>query len=226
MAEGRWPTGIPALDRLLGGGLETDSLTEVYGEGGSGKTVFCVALAVRALSEGRWVLYVDTEGLSPHRLAASAASLPPAALERLLVVRPANLEAQRAAVHRATILAADAQRPVALIVLDSATHYYRLARTEEDEDEARRALAEQIGDLAHAAFTHDLPVVFTNQVYQSRRENTIEPLGGSFLNHAAKTILRFERAAGDRRRIVLVKHRSQEEGSVELRITDRGMVAP
>ncbi len=224
MTEGRWPTGIPTLDRLLGGGLETDSLTEIYGEGGTGKTVFCLALAVRSLSEGKWVLYIDTEGLSPHRLASAAADLAPGALERLLVVRPPDLESQRTAVHRAAILAADARRPIGLIVLDSATHYYRLARTEDDEDETRRALAEQIGDLAHAARAHDLPVLLTNQVYQSRRENTIEPLGGSFLNHAAKTILRFERGMGDHRRIVLVKHRAQPEGAVEVRITHQGML--
>lgn len=223
MSEGHWPTGIPALDHLLGGGLETDSLTEVYGEGGTGKTIFCLALAVRALREGTWVLYVDTEGLSPHRLAATAGTMAPATLEHLLVVSPPDLEAQRRAVHRASVLAADPERPVGLVVLDSATHHYRLARTETDEDDARRALAEQIGDLAHLAREHDLPIVFTNQVYQSRRDNTIEPLGGTFLNHAAKTILRFERGEGDHRRVVVVKHRSRPEGSVDLRITDRGI---
>ena len=44
------------------------------------------------------------------------------------------------------------------------------------------------------------------------RDGTLEPVGGSFLNHAAKTILRFDRLAGDRRRVVLMKHRSLPEG--------------
>lgn len=220
---GRWPTGYAPLDRLLGGGLETDSITEVYGEGGTGKTVWCLALSVRALAEGRWVLYVDTEGVSPHRLASTAAGLPEGSLERLLVVSPSNLVEQSRAVERAALLASDPVRPVGLVVLDSATHFYRLARTEEDEDDARRELAEQIGRLVHTARAYDVPVVVTNQVYQSRKEGTVEPLGGSFLNHAAKTILRFERGGGDHRRIVLVKHRSNPPGAVDFRITGSGI---
>ncbi|MGI0054790.1 MAG: DNA repair and recombination protein RadB [Thermoplasmata archaeon] len=223
MLDGRWPTGIASLDALLGGGLETDSITEIYGEGGTGKTIFCLALALRSVREDRYVIYIDTEGLSPHRLAATAGDAPAAAVDRLLVVSPPDLEAQRRAVHRAGVMASDPERPIGLVVLDSATHYYRLARTESDEDEARRSLAEQIGDLAHLAREKEVPVLLTNQVYQSRREGTVEPLGGSFLNHAAKTILRFERGIRDHRRIVLVKHRARPEGSVEVRITDGGI---
>lgn len=223
VTEGRWPTGIPVFDALLGGGLDTDSLTEVYGEGGTGKTIFALALTVHALSEGRWVLYLDTEGVSPHRLAASATGLTPQDLERLLVVAPKDLQAQGRAVSRAAILARGAERPVGLIVLDSATHYYRLARTEEDEDEARRALTEQIGELASVARTREIPVLFTNQVWRSIREGTLEPLGGSFLNHAAKTILRFDRLEGDRRRAVLLKHRALAERFADFRITEHGL---
>ena len=223
MTEGRWPTGIPAIDALLGGGLECDSLTELYGEGGTGKTVFALALSVRALTEGRWVLYIDTEGVSPHRLAATATGLPHEAMDRLLVVAPKDLEAQGRAVARAAALARGAERPIGLVVLDSATHYYRLARTEEDEDEARRALTEQIGQLASTARSREIPVLFTNQVWRSLREGTLEPLGGSFLNHAAKTILRFDRLDGDRRRAVLLKHRDLPERSTVFRITEHGI---
>lgn len=223
MTEGRWPTGIPAIDDLLGGGLETDSLTEIYGEGGTGKTVFALALAIRALRENHWVFYIDTEGVSPHRLAATASGLPPEALERLLVVAPKDLAAQGRAVAQVAALARGGERPVGLVVLDSATHFYRLARTEADEDEARRALAEQIGQLASTARSVEVPVLFTNQVWRNVRDGTLEPLGGSFLNHAAKTVLRFDRLEGDRRRAVLVKHRALRERATEFRITEHGV---
>lgn len=223
MTEGRWPTGIPAIDRLLGGGLETDSLTEIYGEGGTGKTVFVLALAVRALREGRWVLYIDTEGVSPHRLAATAAGLPREAMDRLLVVAPTDLVAQGRAVAHASVLARTGERPVGLLVLDSATHFYRLARTEADEEEARGVLMEQVGALASLARGREIPVVFTNQVWRSLRDGSLEPLGGSFLNHAAKTILRFDRLPGARRRVVLLKHRALPEGMTEFTITADGV---
>ena len=44
--------GIASVDRLLGGGLETDCVTEIYGEGGSGKTLFCLEVAVRVARSG------------------------------------------------------------------------------------------------------------------------------------------------------------------------------
>jgi RecA/RadA recombinase len=51
MVPDRLATGIASVDRLLGGGLETDSVTEVYGEGGSGKTLFCLEVAQRVARE-------------------------------------------------------------------------------------------------------------------------------------------------------------------------------
>jgi DNA repair protein RadB len=69
----------------------------------------------------------------------------------------------------------------------------------------------------------EIPVLFTNQVWRNVRDGTLEPLGGSFVNHVAKTVLRFERLTGARRRVVLVKHRSRPEGAAEFRITSTGL---
>lgn len=39
-------TGSKALDQLLGGGIETGSITEIFGEFRTGKTQLCHTLAV------------------------------------------------------------------------------------------------------------------------------------------------------------------------------------
>lgn len=59
------------MDVLLGGGIETGSITEVFGEFRTGKTQLCHTLCVTAQrpldqggAEGR-VIYVDTEGMEP-----------------------------------------------------------------------------------------------------------------------------------------------------------------
>lgn len=61
-------TGSNDLDVLLGGGIETGSITEIFGEFRTGKTQLCHTLCVTAQrpldqggAEGR-VIYVDTEG--------------------------------------------------------------------------------------------------------------------------------------------------------------------
>jgi DNA repair protein RAD51 len=61
-------TGSKELDNLLGGGIETGSLTEIFGEFRTGKTQLCHTLCVSCQrpmdqggAEGR-ALYIDTEG--------------------------------------------------------------------------------------------------------------------------------------------------------------------
>jgi DNA repair protein RadB len=223
MAEERLSTGIASVDRLLGGGLETDSVTEIYGEGGSGKTLFCLEVALRVAREGRWVFYVDTEGVSVDRLSAMAGPDLERLLKRFLLSAPKNLEEETKAVTTAGAMAREGKRPVGLIVVDSATFFYRLSLAGSDEDDARQALSLAVADLVVTSLAARTPVLITNQVWRSVRDGTLEPLGGSFLNHAAKTILRFDRLSGPRRRVVLVKHRSLPEGSAEFRIAATGL---
>ncbi|MCI4368468.1 MAG: AAA family ATPase, partial [Thermoplasmata archaeon] len=198
------PTGIASVDALLGGGLEMDGLTELYGEGGSGKTLFCLQVATRVALADRWVFYIDTEGVSVDRLESVSGGQVDQVLRRMLLSTPPTLAAQTEAVRTACQLARDGRRPCGLIVLDSATFYYRLTLSGSDEDEGRAALTEELAELLSTALTAHVPVLFTNQVWRSLKEGTLEPLGGSFVNHVAKTIIRLDRLPGAARRTVLV----------------------
>jgi DNA repair protein RadB len=223
MPADRCPTGVGPIDELLSGGLETDGLTELYGEGGSGKTLVCLEAATRLALADRWVCYIDTEGVSVDRLEAIAHGHVEQVLQRLLLATPKSLAEQTTAVTSACTLARDGKRPVGLIVLDSATFYYRLTLSGDDEDAGRQALGRELAELVATAIGSHVPVLFTNQVWRNQRTGDLEPLGGSFVNHAAKTILRVDRLSGARRRAVLVKHRSLPEGSAEFRITPTGL---
>jgi len=72
-------TGSKDLDALLGGGVETGSLTEIFGEFRTGKTQLCHTLCVTSQlpldqggGEGK-AMYIDTEGtFRPQRLVAIA----------------------------------------------------------------------------------------------------------------------------------------------------------
>ncbi|XP_068004621.1 DNA repair protein RAD51 homolog 1 isoform X2 [Melanerpes formicivorus] len=72
-------TGSKELDKLLQGGVETGSITELFGEFRTGKTQLCHTLAVtcqlpidRGGGEGK-AMYIDTEGtFRPERLLAVA----------------------------------------------------------------------------------------------------------------------------------------------------------
>ena len=71
----RCTTGSKRLDEALGGGVETQALTEFIGEYGSGKTQLCLMLSVTAqlpFGEGGLngnVAFIDTEGtFMPERI--------------------------------------------------------------------------------------------------------------------------------------------------------------
>jgi len=221
----RLATGIPSVDALLGGGLETDSVTEIFGEGGSGKTLFCLEVAARVARASRWVFYIDTEGVSLERLRAIGGNDFDRLLGRLLLSAPKDLAEEGRAVATACALARGGRRDVGLLVVDSATSYYRLALSSPDEDSARETLAFAVADLVAAARARGIAVLLTNQVWRNPRDGSLEPLGGSFLNHAAKTILRFDRREGPLRTVVLLKHRSRPEGSATFRITSTGLAS-
>ncbi|MGA7923234.1 MAG: hypothetical protein WCA77_04585, partial [Thermoplasmata archaeon] len=68
-----------------------------------------------------------------------------------------------------------------------------------------------------------IPVLFTNQVWRNVQDGRLEPLGGTFVSHVAKTIVRFDREEGPRRRVTLVKHRSLPAATAEFEITTTGV---
>jgi DNA repair protein RadB len=113
---------------------------------------------------------------------------------------------------------------VELVVLDSATGFYRLQRTEQDEGEALRAVGRQLAHLLSLARKHDVAVAFTNQVFTDPDGDRSKGLGGHTLNHWSATVVRVERFRGGNRRATLEKHRARPAGeSVRFQITGQGL---
>ena len=64
------PVKCEAVDDLMSGGVKPECTYEVYGEFGSGKTQFCLALTVEAIARGDNVVWVDCEDtFKPNRVA-------------------------------------------------------------------------------------------------------------------------------------------------------------
>src|SRR5215831_16428083 len=90
---GRRGSGIPALDRLLGGGWPRAALCELTGRRSSGRTAILYAALARALAAGEAAALVDVGGGLDPRYALAAG----VALSRLLWVRCAADLAAKAA---------------------------------------------------------------------------------------------------------------------------------
>jgi DNA repair protein RadB len=218
---GKIPLGISCLDELTGGGLESEVISEIYGEGGAGKTNLSMQFAISTIREGGQVLYLDTEGFSVERflqISGGDASF----ADGLILYRVSSLEDQDLAILRIPKIL-EKSRKIKLIIIDSFTEYFRL---ETSGDPASRAAGfqKELSSLAASALKFKVPVLLTNQIYQSPDSGDLHPFGGYVIDHVMKAIFRVEKTRDGKRKLVVIKHRSIKEGTFkEFRITEFGL---
>ena len=216
--------GCPSLDELLGGGVETSTVTELFGEAGSGKTNACLQLARNVVQTGKKVIYIDTEGVSMERLAQMCGEKEDfeKAAQDILFFQPTDFEQQDDAIKKAESLSGNTV-DVGLIVVDSMTLFYRVNLGTEFSSESRMRLGRQANTLSIIAREREIPVVITAQVYHDPETSMVHPVGGHFIKHTAKAIIKLEKLPKGIRRARVIKHRSIPSGREALfRIADEG----
>lgn len=215
------PTGAKPIDDLLGGGFETGTVTQIYGEPASGKTNICLQLAVETIRAGKLVIFIDTEGFSIERFSQIAGADAHELARHVIIFSPLSFEEQFAAIKDAEKLI---QQNVGLIILDSATAYYRVEREGKDGIRPMQELASQMTALLGMARKHGIAVVITNQIYTDIENEEFRAAGGKWLEHISKAIVELKRSGPGKRVAVLKKHRSRPEGeTVEFTITGKGV---
>ena len=214
----RIPLGCPQFDRLLGGGIETGSVTLLYGEAGAGKTNVCLQIARNIASKGEKVAYIDTEGLSSDRLSQVFVGQEEN-IKNLLIFQVHSFEEQSDRIDKIEKLAAAGS--ISLVVIDSLTMFYRLNH---DDSRTRNEFIRQTEVLLNTARQHEIAILVTSQVYSNLNTGGVEFLGGHALHHNAKTIIRLDKRFDGRREAVIMKHRSLPEGRyVNYRIVASGI---
>jgi DNA repair protein RadA len=232
---GKITTGVKDLDDLIGGGVETEAITETYGRFASGKSQLGFQLAVNVqLPKDKGgldgaVLFIDTEGtFRPERIEqiAKAAGIDPKkALENMIVVRAITTEQQILTIERADKLIVE--KNIKLIIVDSLMSLFR------SEFVGRGALNERQGKinqhlhkLQMLADKYKLAIYITNQVMDNPGilfGDPTTPIGGNILAHAATTRLYLKKSKEEKRIVRLVDSPSMPEGECVMKITTMGM---
>jgi len=217
----RLTSGCEVIDDLLGGGFETGVVTQLFGAAGTGKTNICLQLIIECVKSGKKVIFIDSEGFSPERFEQIAGNAAATIARDVIVYEPINLAQQYSSIKELDKIV---KENVGLVVLDSATTFYRLALENDGNISLRRELANQIAHLHRIARKYDIAVVITNQVYTEIDSGELCPVGGTMIEHLSKAIIKLERIGTGRRRFVIRKHRSRPEGvSCEFMITQAGV---
>ncbi len=206
------------LDHLLNGGIESKSITEVYGEAGSGKTNLCLQLSRECANNGKKVAYIDSEGVSLERLNQLLNGYNHKdILSKIIFFQPLSLTDQEEIIRKIIKI-----RDIELIILDTFNLFYRLI-LEDEEKPSFRSLNRQITDLQLASIKKNIYVIITGQVY-SVENNDVKPFAGKGIEHIAKTIIKLEKIGISKRQATLIKHRSLPEGKKAIfTITSTGL---
>jgi len=207
-------TGSKELDKLLCGGIETGSITEMFGEFRTGKTQLCHTLCVTCQlplenggGEGK-ALYIDTEGtFRPKRLVSMAEKYglnPSDVLDNVAYARAYNTDHQTQLLIQASAMLAESR--FALVVVDSATALYRTDYSGRGELSARQMhLARFLRSLLRIADEFGVAVVITNQVVAQVdgsamfQQDPKKPIGGNIMAHASTTRLSLRKGRGNTR---------------------------
>ena len=206
------------LDDILNGGMERNSVTEIYGEPGSGKTNLCLQASRECAASDKKVAYIDSVGVSLERLKQICENKDcNTILSNILFFNPSTFEEQEQMIQDALKI-----KDLDLIVVDTFNSFYRLM-LEDDEKFADRSLNRQITELQIAANEKNIFVLIIGQVY-STENNDVKPFGGRVIERMVKTIIKLEKLNRGKRQATLIKHQSQPKGKKAIfSITSEGL---
>jgi DNA repair protein RadA len=224
------------LDELVGGGLESQTITEFYGEYGVGKSILCHQLAVNAqlpIEQGGLnggALYVDTENtFRPEWIVRMAGPLgldPETVGKNIIYSEAFNSDHQILILEKADKIIQD--NNIKLIIVDSLTGHFRseyLGR--EMLAERQQKLNSHMHRLVRLARAFNAVAVVTNQVMSKPDAffaSGVEPVGGHIVAHTSHTRIFLRRATGGPVRIArLVSSPYLPEGERIFKITEEGI---
>ncbi len=231
-------TGSKELDNLLGGkGVETQSITEVFGKFGSGKSQLAFQLAVNVQLprdqgglEGH-ALIIDTENtFRPRRIIelANARGLNPNdVLKRIHVARAFSTDHQILLAEKIPEFIEEHKVPIRIIIVDSLMSLFR------SEFIGRGTLADRqqklnkhLHMLQRMADRFNCAVFLTNQVLARPDVFFGDPTaaaGGNVLAHASTYRIYLRKSRGDKRIARLIDSPCLPDGECIFRVTERGI---
>lgn len=233
---GKISTGSEKLDELLGGGIETRTLTEMFGGFGSGKSQMAFQLSVsvqKSKEEGginKGCVFIDTENtFRPERIkqiAENSGMDPEEVLENIFIARAYNSDHQILLVNEVNKIMEE--NDIGLLILDSLTSHFRADYTGRGKlAERQQKLNRHLHELQRISEVNNVAVFLTNQVMSKPNVlfgDPTEAIGGHILHHATSFRLYVRKGKGETRICKLVDSPHQPEGEAPFKITEAGII--
>ena len=236
-------TLVPELDELLGGGMETQAITELYGEFGSGKSQIVHQMAVNVqLPEDQGglagsALFIDTENtFRPERIEQMVNGLPGDVpplqefLDHIHVARAHTSDHQMLMIDTARELANELRstdKPVKIFIVDSLTAHFRAEYAGRGTLATRQQkLNRHMHDLFRLCDEHNAVGLVTNQVMSNPAVffgDPTKPIGGNIVGHTATFRIYLRKSKGGKRIARLVDSPYLPEGEAPFMVEQAGL---
>ncbi len=229
----RISTGSEAFDTLIGGGVESGSITEVFGEFGSSKSQIAHILAVNVQKDDpkAIVFFIDSEGsFRPERirqLAKGAELDENKVLGNIRVGRAVSSDHQMLLANKVDELISKDRLNVKLLVVDSVTAHFRA------EFQGRGTLAPRqqklnthLHTLLRIADKYSVVVFVTNQVMHKPDlmfGDPVIPIGGNILGHISTTRIYLRKSKKNSRVAKLIDSPGLPDGAACFYVREGGL---
>ncbi|XP_028516193.1 meiotic recombination protein DMC1/LIM15 homolog [Exaiptasia diaphana] len=236
----RVSTGSSELDKLLGGGIESMSITEVFGEFRTGKTQLSHTLCVTAQLPGPGgytggkVIFIDTENtFRPDRLREIADRFnldQNAMLDNVLYCRAYTSEHQFELLDSVAAKFHEEMGVFKLLIVDSVMALFRVDFSGRGElADRQQKLAQMLSKLQKLSEEFNVAVFITNQMTadpgatMSFQADPKKPIGGHILAHASTTRISLRKGRGETRIAKIYDSPDLPENEATFAVTSGGI---
>ncbi|XP_004364475.2 HsLim15 [Capsaspora owczarzaki ATCC 30864] len=237
----RISTGSAELSKLLGGGIESMAITEIFGEFRTGKTQICHTLCVTTQLPvevggacGK-VAFIDTEGtFRPDRLGPIADRFGldrNAVLENVMFARAYNSEHQMDLINQCAAKFAEEKGVYRLLIVDSVMAMFRVDFSGRGElAERQQRLGQMLSRLMKIAEEFNVAVVITNQMTADPGAGLTfvpdpkKPIGGNIIAHASTTRLYLRKGRAETRVCKIYDSPNLPESEAMFAISEGGII--
>jgi len=230
----RYTTGSRSLDDFLKGGIESQAITELTGEFGSGKSQICHTLCVTAATNNsskiNSIIFIDTENTfrpeRVHQIAEARGFDSEEIMKKVFVCKTVN-SAQLEVLIR-NLGKYIEEYKAKLVIVDSIISLHRAEYTgRETLAERQQRLNVMLHKLIRLSEVYNIAIVLTNQVQVSPDStfggsDSLRPVGGNIMGHAC-TYRIFLRKIGRDRLAIMVDSPHHAYSQVRFTITERGV---
>lgn len=220
------PLHVEELDMMTKNGFETQSLYEIYGDEGSGKTQMSMTIAAEALGSGHGVIFIDCEGAFDLDR-----------FDQICQSRDITYDEEKLGYHMYSdesdlekgiqnMIEELIERDVRYIIIDGLVGLMRLAFKGRGELADRQTeLKDILKYLRNLSILLNIGIIITNQVTANPEMfgPKLKPIGGHVLGHYVKYIIAMSKGMKNNRNVRLIKSPNSPQGDYVCYLNEEGV---